>query len=211
MEIGANIIMHTQGARPPSSLLAQDWSEAGQDVPPRLTRPALSCDAWFLDLDRDGANEILLVYGTDARWWAAVMKQNEQGWTAAAASFASPSCRGTLASLHSGRFTLADPLPGVTSALGLNSAATELWHGVGGVALLGVIVAMTVWRGFQRFRWRRDMGRQVQWLYLLAGLALFPVFGLHGTLGAELAAEFGVHISADQLLAAGADLREALP
>ena len=55
------------------------------------------------------------------------------------------------------------------------------------------------------------MGRQVQWLYLLTGLALFPVFGLHGTLGAELAAEFGVHISADQLLAAGANLREALP
>ncbi|MFN9545684.1 MAG: DUF2231 domain-containing protein [Cyanobacteriota bacterium] len=106
---------------------------------------------------------------------------------------------------------LADPLPGVTSALGLNSAATELWHGVGGVALLGVIVAMTVWRGFQRFRWRRDMGRQVQWLYLLAGLALFPVFGLHGTLGAELAAEFGVHIRAAQLLAAGARLGEALP
>jgi hypothetical protein len=110
-EIGANIIVHTQGARLPSSLLAQDWSGAGQTVPPCLTRPALSCDAWFLDLDRDGANEILLVHGTDARWWAAVMKQNEQGW-AAAASFASPSCRGTLASLRSGRFTLADPLPG---------------------------------------------------------------------------------------------------
>jgi len=106
---------------------------------------------------------------------------------------------------------LADPLPGVTSDLGLGAAATLLWHGVGGVVLLLVIVLMTVWRGFQRFRWRRDMGRQVQWLYLLTGLVLFPVFGLHGTLGAELAAEFGVHISADQLLAAGANLREALP
>lgn len=106
---------------------------------------------------------------------------------------------------------LADPLPGLTSDLGLGSAATLLWHGVGGVLLLLVIVLMTVWRGFQRFRWRRDMGRQVQWLYLLTGLALFPVFGLHGTLGAELAAEFGVHIRADQLLAAGAHLREALP
>ena len=106
---------------------------------------------------------------------------------------------------------LADPLPGVKSTLGLDGATTMMWHGVGGVALLLVIVLMTIWRGFQRFRWRRDMGRQVQWLYLAAGLALFPVFGLHGTLGAELAAEFGVHIRADQLLAAGADLREALP
>lgn len=106
---------------------------------------------------------------------------------------------------------LARPLPGVTSAIGLGSGATMLWHGVGGVAILLMIVLMTVWRGFQRFRWRRDMGRQVQWLYLLVGLGLFPLLGLHGTLGAELAAEFGVHITADQLLASGANLREALP
>ena len=106
---------------------------------------------------------------------------------------------------------LAVPLPGVTSSIGLQSMETMLWHGVGGVVILLVIVAMTVWRGYQRFVWRRDMGRQVQWLYLLVGLGLFLVIGLHGTLGAELAAEFGVHITADQLLAAGADLKEALP
>ena len=106
---------------------------------------------------------------------------------------------------------LAVPLPGVTSTIGLQSMETMLWHGVGGVVILLVIVAMTVWRGYQRFVWRRDMGRQVQWLYLLVGLGLFLVIGLHGTLGAELAGEFGVHITADQLLAAGADLKEALP
>jgi len=106
---------------------------------------------------------------------------------------------------------LAEPIAGVVSSIGLGSAATMLWHGVGGVVILLVIVAMTVWRGYQRFSWRRDLGRQVQWSYLLTGLVLFGVIGLHGTLGAELAAEFGVHISADQLLAAGADLREALP
>jgi len=106
---------------------------------------------------------------------------------------------------------LAEPIAGVTSALGLGSMETMLWHGVGGVVILLVIVLMTLWRGYQRFAWRRDMGRQVQWLYLLVGLALFGVIGLHGTLGAELAAEFGVHITADQLLAAGVDLRTALP
>jgi uncharacterized membrane protein len=106
---------------------------------------------------------------------------------------------------------LAEPLPGVTSSIGLQSMDTMLLHGVGGVVILLVIVAMTVWRGYQRFRWRKDMGRQVQWLYLLVGLGLFLLIGLHGTLGAELAAEFGVHITADQLLASGADLREALP
>ena len=106
---------------------------------------------------------------------------------------------------------LAQPIPGVTSTIGLQSMQTMLWHGVGGVAILLVIIAMTVWRGYQRFRWRRDMGRQVQWLYLFAGLALFLVIGLHGTLGAELAGEFGVHVTADQLLASGANLKEALP
>jgi uncharacterized membrane protein len=106
---------------------------------------------------------------------------------------------------------LAEPIAGVTSTLGLHSMETMLWHGVGGVLILLVMALMTLWRGFQRFRWRRDMGRQVQWLYLLVGLGLFGVVGLHGTLGAELAAEFGVHVTADQLLAAGIDLREALP
>lgn len=106
---------------------------------------------------------------------------------------------------------LAQPIRGVVSSIGLGSTTTMLWHGVGGVAILLVIVAMTVWRGYQRFAWRRDLGRQVQWSYLLTGLLLFVVIGVHGTLGAELAAEFGVHVTADQLLAAGADLHQALP
>lgn len=106
---------------------------------------------------------------------------------------------------------LAVPIPGVTSSIGLRSMETMLWHGVGGVAILLVIVAMTVWRGFQRFRWRREMGRQVQWSYLLVGLIMFAALGVHGTLGAQLAGEFGVHITADQLLANGVDLNEALP
>jgi len=106
---------------------------------------------------------------------------------------------------------LADPVPGVRSALGLDSTTTLIWHGVGGVLLLLAIVAMAVWRGFQRFVWRRDYGRQVQWSYLLVGVLLFAVLGLHGTLGAELAAEFGVHVTADQLLADGLDPRQVLP
>jgi len=106
---------------------------------------------------------------------------------------------------------LAVPIAGVKSTIGLESMETMLWHGVGGVAILLAIVAMTIWRGYQRFLWRKDMGRQVQWLYLLVAMGMFLVLGLHGTLGAELAAEFGVHITADQLLASGQNLRDALP
>jgi hypothetical protein len=39
------------------------------------------------------------------------MKQDGVHWISAG-SFASPSCRGTQEALRSGRFTLADPLPG---------------------------------------------------------------------------------------------------
>ncbi len=87
---------------------------------------------------------------------------------------------------------LAEPL-NVESAWGLGATETMLWHGVGGVLLLFLIVVMTVWRGFQRFLWRKENSRQVQWSYLLVGLVIFFLLYLHGTLGAQLAAEFGVH------------------
>ncbi|NJR64274.1 MAG: DUF2231 domain-containing protein [Leptolyngbyaceae cyanobacterium CRU_2_3] len=98
---------------------------------------------------------------------------------------------------------LATPPADVTSAWGLQAMETLLWHGVGGVVLLLLIAAMAVWRGFQRFLWRKDRAQQVQWSYLLVGLGIFTLMFAHGTLGAQLAAEFGVHISADRLLRMG--------
>jgi uncharacterized membrane protein len=107
---------------------------------------------------------------------------------------------------------LATPDPNVKSAWGFQAMETMIWHGVGGVLLLALIVGMTVWRGFQRFLWRKDMGQQVQWSYLLAGLAIFVIMFAHGTLGAQLASEFGVHITADRLLRLGknVDLNQLL-
>jgi uncharacterized membrane protein len=98
---------------------------------------------------------------------------------------------------------LAQPPADVKSAWGLQAMETMLWHGVGGVVLLFFIVVMTVWRGFQRFVWRKDRAQQVQISYLLVGLGIFALMFVHGTLGAQLAAEFGVHISADRLLRLG--------
>jgi uncharacterized membrane protein len=100
---------------------------------------------------------------------------------------------------------LAQPDPEIKSAWGLNAMDTMLWHGVGGVVLLALIVGMTVWRGFQRYIWRREMARQVQWSYLAVGLLIFALMFAHGTLGAHLAGEFGVHNTADQLLRLGKD------
>ncbi|MEH2160546.1 MAG: DUF2231 domain-containing protein [Nostoc sp.] len=91
---------------------------------------------------------------------------------------------------------LANPPVDQKSAWGLSPGLTMLLHGLGGVFLLGIIVAMTVWRGLQRYLWRKDASRQVQWAYLLAGIAILGILFVHGTLGAHLGEEFGVHVTA---------------
>ncbi len=95
---------------------------------------------------------------------------------------------------------LADPPVKMKSVWGLGAGSTMLLHGVGGVLLLTMMVAMTIWRGYQRFRWRKHSPRQVQWSYLLAGVAILGFMFVHGTLGAQLGAEFGVHNTAGHLL-----------
>lgn len=105
---------------------------------------------------------------------------------------------------------LAQPPADEKSAWGLQAYETMLWHGVGGVLLLALIVGMAVWRGFQRFLWRKDKNRQVQWSYLFAGLVIMFLMYLHGTLGAHLGGEFGVHNTASRLLRMGGDIHALL-
>ncbi|MBE9216674.1 DUF2231 domain-containing protein [Plectonema cf. radiosum LEGE 06105] len=100
---------------------------------------------------------------------------------------------------------LAQTQTDVKSAWGLGAMETMLWHGVGGVVLLTLIVGMTVWRGFQRYKWRKDRALQVQWSYLAVGLFIMFIMYLHGTLGAHMAGEFGIHNTADNLLRLGQD------
>jgi uncharacterized membrane protein len=105
---------------------------------------------------------------------------------------------------------LAQPPSDIKSAWGLQAMETMLWHGVGGVILLALIVGMTAWRGWQRYVWYKQTDREVQWTYLLLGLTVMLIMYIHGTLGAQLAAEFGVHNTADSLLRLGKDLNNAI-
>lgn len=105
---------------------------------------------------------------------------------------------------------LADPPANVKSAWGLGAAPTMVLHGLGGVLLLGAIVALTVWRGFQRYRWRKDASRQVQWSYLLAGVVMLGLLFVHGTLGAHMGDQFGIHNTAAGLLRQGLNPSSAL-
>ena len=47
-------------------------------------------------------------------------------------------------------------VPGVWGA-----GTTMILHGLGGVLLLLIIAAMAVWRGLQRYRWRKNQSREV--------------------------------------------------
>lgn len=98
---------------------------------------------------------------------------------------------------------LANPPVNMKSAWGLGAGPTMLLHGLGGVFLLAAIVGMTVWRGFQRYRWRRDAAREVQWSYLVVGMAILGILFVHGTLGAHMGDEFGIHNTAADLLRQG--------
>lgn len=95
---------------------------------------------------------------------------------------------------------LANPPLNQKSDWGLSAAWTMLLHGLGGVLLLAIVVAMAVWRGLQRDRWRKDASRQVQWSYLLVGIAMFGILYVHGTLGAQLGEQFGIHVTAAKLI-----------
>lgn len=109
---------------------------------------------------------------------------------------------------------LATPAAEMKSAWGLQAMETMLWHGVGGVFLLALIVILTIWRAWQRFVWAKQeykqTDREVQWIYLLAGIAIMFILYVHGTLGAQMAAEFGVHNTADNLLRSHQDLNTTL-
>ena len=103
---------------------------------------------------------------------------------------------------------LAVPIPEVKSILGQSAISTMLWHAIGGVTILFVMIGMTIWRGYQRFVFRKDFGRQVSWSYIFLGSLILILMALHGSLGAWLASDFGIHITADQLLVRGEDLNQ---
>jgi uncharacterized membrane protein len=98
---------------------------------------------------------------------------------------------------------LATPSPTQISVWGLTAGTTMLLHGIGGMVLLGVMAAMTVWRGLERYQWRRNKHQQVGWSYLILGLLMMVVLVVHGTLGAQMGGEFGIHNTAANLLHAG--------
>jgi hypothetical protein len=109
-EIGANIAVRTPGARLPATLLARDWSQVA-GAPPCLATAKEACEAFFLDLNGDHRPEILLVTGSETRWWAAVMEEDAAGRWRLAGRLAA-GCGASLSDLRAGRFSGLAALPG---------------------------------------------------------------------------------------------------
>ena len=105
---------------------------------------------------------------------------------------------------------LAQPDPTQQSIWSLGGGTTMVLHGIGGVLLLATIAFLTLWRGYQRFRWRKHKVRQVQWSYLLIGLLMLAILFVHGTLGAQLGDEFAIHNTAAGLLLEGKNPNQVL-
>jgi len=95
---------------------------------------------------------------------------------------------------------LAQPSPDLRSSWGLNASQTLLAHGLGGTLMLTFMAGLTIWRGFQRYRWRRGLDRQVQWSYLLAAVAAVGFLFVQGKLGGQLSEDFGIHNTTVNLL-----------
>ena len=111
----------------------------------------------------------------------------------------------TFFTVTAGFFEIMLAQPSVTkkSIWGLGAGTTMIAHGIGGVLLLAAIALLTLWRGYQRFRWRKHKVRQVQWSYLLIGLLMLGILFVHGTLGAQMGDEFAIHNTAAGLLLEG--------
>ncbi|TVQ42231.1 MAG: DUF2231 domain-containing protein [Gloeocapsa sp. DLM2.Bin57] len=95
---------------------------------------------------------------------------------------------------------LADPPPSVLSPWGLPAFETMYLHGVGGVFSLMIIVLLTIWRGFQRYQWRRKETVQVEWRYVVVSLIAIVFITVQAEMGAQLAGTFGIHNTAARLI-----------
>jgi hypothetical protein len=61
------------------------------------------------DLDGDGIDEVILIYGDDPDWWGTVLKVDAHGNWTAAATLPAPHCKGDLQALQSGNFKVFTP------------------------------------------------------------------------------------------------------
>lgn len=112
IDVAANLRAWPQGARLPASLLQQDWqaARAGQ-APGCLLHAGSRCDAFLMDVDGDGRDEVLLV-GQTVRDGEALLAERDGAWLVSARTpmhIQLAGCKAWQERLRAGGYALAVP------------------------------------------------------------------------------------------------------
>ena len=109
-ELAAAITVYPSGQTLPARFLEKTWVEGGKESSrlPACPRSNAKCDAFFVDLDGDGAAEIVLM-AAPPDTGAGVFKAGSDGEWTYVSGLTNTSCPGVRDALRSGNFQPADP------------------------------------------------------------------------------------------------------
>ncbi|MFM6989621.1 MAG: DUF4153 domain-containing protein [Arenimonas sp.] len=109
--LATNIRVWPNGAALPADFLVQDWPAAMKDeswqYPECLRDSGKTCDAYLIDLDADGTQEVALQLGSGS---LGVLKRGELGWRRIGNLLLPFNCPGTREALRTGRFRVVPPV-----------------------------------------------------------------------------------------------------
>lgn len=111
-DVAINLTVRPAGVTLPQSFLQQDWSQAGPSwrLPACLKRAGQQCDAYAMDFDGDGRQEVLLI-SNDPRASSVLLAEKEEGGWYARGQIPSEilRCRPLREKLQAGQFALVPP------------------------------------------------------------------------------------------------------
>ena len=111
-EIAAQITLYPKSQLLPPSLLHQDWrAERQAYTPPCLGYGRVHCDAFVVDMNGDGRNEYLFVWGSDTNWMGAFLGEDGQGHWSVVGTPSWPHCKAALDGLRAGQYAVVAPDP----------------------------------------------------------------------------------------------------
>ena len=111
-DVAINLTVRPAGVTLPQSFLQQDWSQAGPGwrLPACLKRAGQQCDAYAMDFDGDGRQEVLLI-SNDPRASSVLLAEKEEGGWYARGQIPTEilRCRPLRDKLQAGQFALVPP------------------------------------------------------------------------------------------------------
>ena len=111
-EIAAHVTVYPKDHHLPRSLLHQDWrTEQTYNTPPCLTFGRVHCDAFVADMNGDGRNEYLFVWGSDSNWRGAFLGQDDNGLWPVIGTPSYLHCKAGLDGRRAGRYAVVAPDP----------------------------------------------------------------------------------------------------